>query len=593
MQNKRSSVIGGVFKLFAKYQPMYYAYFIPLIAISSIIPLISVWLPKVIIEYLISDKKYENILFVIGIYVVVLILTNVIKNILTLKTNIHVSRFKFQLQLEVGRAAMDAAIKDIENAKYQEEIIMAGRISNITDIMNTVRNLISEFITILGLAYIIVKMDIIFFVLIGFTLTVKIIFSIFRFKLGAKLREEEACNGKKGNYIDQIQYFSDGAAKELRVNNAQNWLFKKITDFRECMLEIQFKSFKQYRIFEIIQLIVIAMQNVLILVSLANCYMTETISIADFSLYFSSVTLLSITLSNITDQIINFSQKLLNCSDYNKIVNIDYNTNKLEETYKNSNTIAKKISTIKFENISFTYPGTDTKVLENVSFELKCGDRAMLVGKNGSGKTTIIKLLCKFYRPDTGRILFDDVDISTIPPKEYYSLIATMFQDFATFYFSINENISMGTDENTVNSKVQNSLEKVGLDSVVANLKDKGNSYISTLFSQNGVRLSGGEMQRLGLARAIYKDASILILDEPTANLDVKIEDELYKKFYDIANDKISLTISHRLSQAITCNKIYVLDSGKICENGTHDELMAKNGIYAKMFKKQREAYVV
>lgn len=592
MHNKLN-VIGGVFRLFAKYQPMYYFYLIPLIAISSIITLAGVWLPKVIIEYLMGDSEYWNILLVVSIYVLIMIVANAVKAVLIYKTDIHISKFKFQLQLEVGKAAMNADIKDIENATYKEEIIMAGKISNISDIMNTVRNLISDIITILSLAYIVVRMNIILFLFVAFTLSIKIAFSISRFRLGARLRIEEADNGKKGNYIDQIQYFSEGAAKELRVNNAQEWLFKKITDFRECMLKIQFKSFKQYRIFEIVQLLAVALQNVCVLIILADYYMAGTISIADFSLYFSAITVLSLTLSNITEQIIIFSQKLLNCSDYNKVVNVEYSAGKLKESGEQKAVSTKRVSVIKFENISFSYPGTELKVLENVSFELKRGDRAMLVGKNGSGKTTIIKLLCRFYKPDAGRILFDGIDIATIPIEEYYSLIATMFQDFSVFYFTVNENISMATNEKADSIRIQNSLEKVGLESVVAMFQDKGDSYISKLFSEYGINMSGGEMQRLGLARAIYKDASILILDEPTANLDVKMEDELYKKFYDITDGKISLTISHRLSQATTCNKIYVLDKGRICENGTHDELMKKDGIYATMFRKQSEAYVM
>ena len=217
----------------------------------------------------------------------------------------------------------------------------------------------------------------------------------------------------------------------------------------------------------------------------------------------------------------------------------------------------------------------------------------MLVGKNGSGKTTIIKLLCKFYEPNSGKIYMDDIDISTIPNNEYYSLLATVFQDFSLFSFKINENISMESEEKLNHSKFQKCLKKTELDILIENLKEKENTYITKLFSESGVEFSGGEKQKIGLARALYKDAPILILDEPTANLDVKMEDELYKKFYDMTTDKISLTVSHRLSQATTCNKIYVLDEGIICENGTHSELMKKNGIYATMFKKQQEAYII
>ena len=584
MQNKKINTVISVFQLFSKYQPMYYIYLIPMIIISSIVPLITVYLPKIIIEYLIEGNNYREILLIIGLYVGILIVTNMIKNILSYKIDICVTKLKFKLQLEVGKSAMNADIKDIENAIYKEQIIMANNISNISDIMNILQNLISEIVTIIGLIYIIAKMNILFFILVGFVLSIKIVLSILSFKYDAKLRLEEATNYKSGNYIDFLQYYCEGAAKELRINNAQNWMFEKIKVFREQMLKIQFEFF---------QLLVVAIQNVCILIILSKYYILGSISIADFSLYFSSITLFSSTLSGMTDQFISFSQKLINCSDYNKVVKITDNINTVNQySMENSNNL-KDLSKIKFENVSFSYPGTGIKVLENVSFELYRGDRAMLVGENGSGKTTIIKLLCKFYKPDSGKIWIDDIDIDTIPNDKYYSLIATVFQDFSLFSFKIKENISMVAEEKLNNIKFQECLKKAELDALIENLKEKENTYITKLFSEYGVDFSGGEKQRLGLARAIYKDAPILVLDEPTANLDVKMEDEFYQKFYDMSTNKISLTVSHRLSQAKTCNKIYVLDKGIICENGTHSELMEKNGVYSKMFKKQQEAYVV
>ena len=592
MQNKKFDTVLGVFRLFYKYQPVYYAYLIPVILLSSILPLVSVWLPKIIIEYLTEDKRYEEILMMIGLYISILAAVNVIKNILTNKMNICLSKFTFRLQMEVGKAAMNADMKEIENAVYKEEIIMAGNISNISSIMTILQNLISAIVTIVGLAYIIVRMNVLFFLLVGFTLSIKIILSVFRFKYTMKLRLEEAENYKSGGYLDFLQYYSEGAAKELRVNHAQNWLFAKITSFREQMLNIQFRAFNQYRLFEIFLLLAVAVQNLCILIALSRYYVSGRISIADFSLYFSAITLLSSTLSGITDQLVSFSQRLLNCSDYHKVVKMDYDSDK-EEKYENTDSNRKSVTRIKFENVSFAYPGTEIKVLENVSFELNRGDRVMLAGKNGSGKTTIIKLLCRFYEPDSGKIWIDDTDISTIPIDEYYSLIAAVFQDFSLFSFKINENISMKSEEKSDSERLQKCLEKVELDSLVKGLKEKENTYITKLFSEYGVEFSGGEQQKLGLARALYKNAPILVLDEPTANLDVKMEDELYKRFYDMTRNKISLTVSHRLSQAAACNKIYVLERGVICERGTHSELMQKNGIYAEMFKKQQEAYVM
>lgn len=359
--------------------------------------------------------------------------------------------------------------------------------------------------------------------------------------------------------------------------------------------------------------------------------MEGRLSIADFSLYFSSVTLLSSTLSGVTDQMFSFSRKLLYCGDFNKIVGQGMGAAEddaapglgedkdmdvvfpFEE--RGDKSVARKkrsaemgdmtmaesdkaadiatVESIAFENVSFSYPETGVEVLRNVSFRLHRGDRAMLVGANGSGKTTIIKLLCRFYQPDSGRICMDGIDISTIPEKRYYALIATVFQDFSLFSFPVSENVSLKESGLEDTARLWSCLEKTELDELVKGLKEKERTHISRLFSEDGVELSGGEKQRLGIARAVYKDARILVLDEPAASLDVKMEEELYRNFYSMTRGKISLTVSHRLSQATVCNKIFVLDQGTICEEGTHGELMERDGIYAAMFRKQREAYVL
>ena len=664
-ENGYMGKISGAFRLLGRYQPMYYAYMVPLILVTSAIPLTGVWLPKVIIEFLTGGKEYGQILAMVGLYVAILILMNVARNFLACRADLSIARFRARLQLEIGRAAMNAPISEIENARYREEIILAGSVAELSDIMNILQNLFSAAVTILGLGYLIVRVNLLFFLLAGFTLGLKIVLSLVKFRGDEGLRKEEAENNKVGGYLDYLQYYDEGAAKEVRADNAQDWLFGKISAFRDRMVSIQLRSFRRYNLFEALQMLAVAVQNLLILFTLSGYYMEGRLSIADFSLYFSSVTLLSSTLSGVTDQMFSFSRKLLYCSDFNKIVGQGMGVAEndaapgLEEdkdmdvvfpfeergdksvamkkrsagmgdmTMAESDSAAEKgigfrsgetgdkdvgvtkrtenmtmaesdkaadiatVESIVFENVSFSYPETGVEVLHNVSFRLHRGDRAMLVGPNGSGKTTFIKLLCRFYQPDSGRICMDGIDISTIPEKRYYALIATVFQDFSLFSFPVSENVSLKESGLEDTARLWSCLEKTELDELVKGLKEKERTHISRLFSEDGVELSGGEKQRLGIARAVYKDARILVLDEPAASLDVKMEEELYRNFYSMTRGKISLTVSHRLSQATVCNKIFVLDQGTICEEGTHGELMEKDGIYAAMFRKQREAYVL
>ena len=597
MKDKRRQTIVGAFRLLGRYQPAYFGWMIPLIFVSTVIPLAGVWMPKIIIGFLTGERAYKDVLAVIGCYCMILMIAYAVKNLLTYKADLGVARFKARLQLEIGRTAMKAEMKEIENAVYKEEILMAANVSGLSDIMTILRNLFSAAVTILGLGAIIVRVNLVFFLLVGFTLGLKIMLSVIRFRRDAWRRLEEAANNKVGGYLERLQYYDAGAAKEVRVNNAQGWMAGKISAFRDRMVELQLKSFHQYRLFEAFQSIAVAVQNIVILLALAGYYMAGRLDIADFSLYFSAVTLLSSTLSKVADQMFDLGQKLLACSDFNKVVDMGKQSECTDGERKGAcsgpETDAFRVQTIRFENVTFAYPGTTVKVLENVSFELREGDRAMLAGRNGSGKTTIIKLLCKFYRPDSGKIYVNDLDISRIPNEQYYKLIATVFQDFSVFSFQIQENISMKPEGGTDNVRVWDCLEKAELERAVGRLKEKEKTYLTRLFSETGAELSGGEKQRLGIARALYKDARILVLDEPAANLDARMEEELYKSFYSMTAGRISLTVSHRLSQASVSNKILILDHGTICETGTHKELMQKDGIYAAMFKKQREAYAM
>ena len=255
----------GAFRLFRRYQPMYYAYMVPLILCSSAIPLVGVWLPKVIIELLTEGKEYGQVLAVIGLYVAILVLANVAKSFLTYWSDLSVAKFKSRLQLEIGKAAMNAQIREIENAKYREEIILAGNVAELSDLMSILQNLCSAAVTMLGLGYIIVHANLLFLLPVGFSLGLKIVLSLQRFRYDEGLRKEEAENNKVGSYLDNLQYYNQGAAKEVRVDNAQEWLFGKIRAFRDRMVSIQLRGFKQYNLFEVLQMLAVAMQNILIL----------------------------------------------------------------------------------------------------------------------------------------------------------------------------------------------------------------------------------------------------------------------------------------------------------------------------------------
>ena len=245
---------------------------------------------------------------------------------------------------------------------------------------------------------------------------------------------------------------------------------------------------------------------------------------------------------------------------------------------------------IEFRNVSFKYPGSESYALKNVNFKFRIGERLAFVGMNGSGKTTFIKLLCRLYDPTEGEILLNGIDITRYEYHEYLDLFSVVFQDFATFAYTIADNVSGEKHPNR--EKIMESLTRAGLGEKISRLPKGIDTYIYRWFSNDGVDLSRGELQKVALARALYKGAPFFILDEPTAALDPIAEAEVYSRFGDVVGDKTAIFISHRLSSCRFCDKIAVFHEGELIQYGSHDELVAAtDGKYHELWHAQAQYY--
>lgn len=246
---------------------------------------------------------------------------------------------------------------------------------------------------------------------------------------------------------------------------------------------------------------------------------------------------------------------------------------------------------IEFRNVSFKYPGTDEYILKNFNAKLEIGQHMAVVGKNGSGKTTFIKLLCRLYDVTDGEITLNGINIKKYDLNEYMSLFSVVFQDFQLFSVPLSQNVTTSLEYDK--TKLYDCLDKAGIKERVEQMPDKENSVIYKDFDENGIEISGGEAQKLALARALYKDAPFVILDEPTSALDPISEFEIYQRFNSFVGDKTAIYISHRLSSCRFCNNILVFDDGRIVQQGSHDELVKNtNGKYYQLWSAQSQYYV-
>jgi ATP-binding cassette subfamily B protein len=244
-------------------------------------------------------------------------------------------------------------------------------------------------------------------------------------------------------------------------------------------------------------------------------------------------------------------------------------------------------NSIRAENISFTYPGNQVSTIDNVSFEIKKGEIVALVGPNGAGKSTLVRLLCRLYDPDSGIVKLDSTDIKNMHPEQYRKLFSVVFQDFMLYNLNAGENIRLGNVEmENGNEEIRSAAKITGIHELIVNLPDGYSTAIGTLFDDSR-ELSWGEWQKIALARALFRNAPVLILDEPSSALDADTEYDIFSRFREIVRGKTSLLISHRFTNVSLADRIIVLNRGTIAEAGTHEELMKKKGMYYAMYTKQ------
>ncbi|MGN7763372.1 ABC transporter ATP-binding protein [Paenibacillus sp. 22594] len=410
------------------------------------------------------------------------------------------------------------------------------------------------------------------------------------FSLRAKKYEYEqeqrqsVLDREKRYYWDVMQDFAYG--KEIRIYSLNKHfvsLFQAVTDKRRTL---QYNISKRYFQSDVLDVIIRFAREGSVYSYLAYLYVHHRITVGDFAMYTGAVAGFSSVLRGTIKDIAHLRTQNLYIQELRSFLEPTKREEKGDRL-----PIPSGPYTIEFKNVSFGYPNSGRLVFENLSFIIPAHQRLAIVGHNGAGKTTLIKLLCRLYEPDSGEITLNGINIQRFSQSAYWDLWSTVFQEIRVLAFTVAENVSLQENGEFNAGKVHNCLEMAGLGPKISTLKYGINTHLQKFLDDEGVEWSGGENQRMMLARALYKNGDLIVLDEPTAAVDPLAEFSLYKSFDEMIGDRTALYISHRLSSTRFCDQILLMEWGEIAERGTHKELLERNGKYAQMFQVQAQYY--
>ncbi len=376
-------------------------------------------------------------------------------------------------------------------------------------------------------------------------------------------------------------------AKDIRLFGMKKFLAKKQKDVYDEELRHWIKS-RQYWIYNSIFSHGISLVRQLIITGwLVYSVIAKDLSIGNFTLYLASAGAFSNAINEVLSALSALRERSAHTDDYRSFMDIPGDSGKDTIPVPKAD---KYVFT--FENVSFKYKGQEKYALRNLNITIAAGEKLAVVGLNGAGKSTFIKLLLRLYDVTEGRILMNGTDIRRFDRAEYYRLFSPAFQDVTVFAFPMAENVSMSPPDETDKNKAEKCVREAGLGDKMDKLEKGIDTELLKVLYDDGVDLSGGEKQKLALARALYKGSDVIVLDEPTAALDALAEYRLYKSFNGLVGNRTAVYISHRLSSTRFCDRVAMFKDGEMTETGTHEELMAKNGDYAEMFRVQAQYYV-
>ena len=556
--------------------------------INSLIPIVATIMPKLIIDELMGNQVRDKLLVYVSILIVYTAAATILSEYFSWDGFSRRCRVNSEFDSDLHRHLAETDFERLEDPNFLDMQKKADKFlycdwHGFGYLLDCSMNALGQIFTLVGISAIIATID--FRILILFIVLIILGALIEKRAKQNAIRLSESIIKDSRGWTYYASLFEDhGFAKEIRLNSLGKWLLNRERCYFTKVNENQKKQNDGFIISGLFGAIFTLVQQSAAYAYLLYCVVGGTISIGSFTMYIGAVTTFSVAFRRVLDSIIEIQSYDTYYDRLDEYLN-------MPKTLREGNQLidAKGPHLIEFRNVSFMYPGTNTYALKNVSITIPYGQKLSIVGENGAGKTTFVKLLTRMYDPTEGEILLDGVNIKRIDYDQYMGFFSAVFQDYKMFSFSVKDNVTLAQPVNE--DKVRDVLEYVGFGEKLRKLQNDIDTSVYKNFDEDGFEPSGGEGQKIALARALYKDAPIVLLDEPTAAMDPKAEYELYQRFNEMVRGKTAVYISHRLSSAKFCDVIAVFSNGQIIEYGSHDELYSKGGLYTELFSMQSQFY--
>ena len=550
-------------------------------------PIVTAYIPKAMIDCIDKGATVGRLTLVVGLLSVLVVLTTWLAPFMQELLNGSARIIRMRYAVLAFRKNLNTDYTNIESPKGREKNKRAMEFyrsyySGSADFLDSSNQFCVCIVGVIASLMLIYKINFIMILVILATCVCEFFLLKFLNKKEKKTKDDRSSVFVRFDYYYNLcRDFS--AAKDIRLYGFTDYFMSAVARIIYDLEQINQKFMRQNIKVGGTRALLNLLRELVAYAYLTYLVCRGRLSVSDFIFYFGIITGFSNWILNAVYQYSNLERCCNDCATFREFVE------STDESENKPNVNFDSVDSIEFKNVSFTYPSAEKSTINDMSFKVNKGENIAVVGENGAGKTTAVKLLCGLYYPTSGDILVNGKSSLDFSSDSYFNLFSAVFQDYYFMPMTIAENVCTTSDYDS--ERLYSAFEKAGIANKINTLPDKEKSYMIKDVYKDAVDFSGGEKQKLLLAKAIYKNAPVLILDEPTAALDPIAENELYLKYNEMTSGKISFFISHRLSSTRFCDRILFIKDGRIAESGTHEELMALKGSYYRMYQVQSYYY--